>query len=65
MKKGLKIFIFSFIGLVFLILFFTSRVNRFFEIDKCLDSGGSWNYILEKCEYSDSLMLQTDSILCE
>ena len=26
------------------------RVNRFIEIDKCLDNGNKWNYSANKCE---------------
>lgn len=29
------------------------KVKRWFEIDACLDSGGSWNYETNKCEYGD------------
>jgi FtsZ-interacting cell division protein ZipA len=27
--------------------------NRFMEIDKCLDSGGRWNYETNECEHAE------------
>lgn len=27
-------------------------VKHWFEIDKCLDNGGRWNYSADICEYS-------------
>jgi hypothetical protein len=32
-----------------------SKIERFFDIDACLDRGGSWNYETEKCELYDSI----------
>jgi hypothetical protein len=29
------------------------KIKRWLEIDACLDSGGSWNYETNKCEYGD------------
>ena len=26
------------------------KVNKFIEIDKCLDNGNRWNYSTDKCE---------------
>ena len=27
-------------------------IKRWIEIDRCLDSGGHWNYEINKCEYA-------------
>ncbi|NOU60431.1 hypothetical protein [Marinifilum caeruleilacunae] len=54
----IKRFTFLLIVLVGVLLFifgFVPRVKRFFEIDKCLDRGGRWNYEKNICEYSDTL----------
>jgi hypothetical protein len=34
-------------------LVFALKIKRWLEIDACLDSGGSWNYETNKCEYGD------------
>ena len=31
------------------------KIDRFFEIDSCLDHGGSWNYLAEKCEFEEEI----------
>ena len=51
MKKVLL----AFIGGIFLFLavFGVLKVKQWLEIDACLDSGGSWNYEKNRCEYDD------------
>jgi hypothetical protein len=40
-------------AMIFLIgLFAYPKIQRFFEIDECLDKGGRWNYETAKCEYA-------------
>ena len=48
MKKN-KLLIFS-ILLIGLAYFVFVKVDRFLEIDKCLDKGSKWNYSENKCE---------------
>ena len=48
--KTTKIIVFSILTLV-IVFFVYKRVDNFFAIDACLDSGGSWNYEEKKCEY--------------
>ncbi len=31
------------------------KVDRFLEIDSCLDHSGSWNYQTEKCEFEEEM----------
>lgn len=39
------------------------KYSTFFKIDKCLDSGGSWNYQTKECEHSPKIeILQTKLI---
>ena len=30
------------------------RIEEFYKVDRCLDSGGSWNYDLEKCDFEST-----------
>lgn len=32
-----------------------NKIDRFFEIDSCLDHGGSWNYQTVKCEFEEEI----------
>ena len=52
MKKN-KLLIFS-ILLIGLAYFVFVKVDRFLEIDKCLDKGSKWNYSENKCECSNN-----------
>lgn len=52
----------GFLTIVILVFLIKPKLTRFFEIDKCLDSGGRWNYELEQCEYADIIKLETDTI---
>jgi len=38
------------LGTITILIFGIIWINRFFAIDSCLDSGGRWNYELNKCE---------------
>ena len=38
------------IGGIIALIFGTKWINRFFQIDSCLDRGGRWNYELNECE---------------
>ena len=31
--------------------FIDGKIDHFLDIDRCLDSGGRWNYEAELCEY--------------
>jgi hypothetical protein len=43
--------------------FIAIKVNAFFKIDACLDSGGRWNYTKSTCEYHDSTYFKSyDSV---
>jgi hypothetical protein len=48
-RKIIKGIILALLALVIVIGFF--KIKRFFEIDKCLDAGGRWNYETNQCEY--------------
>ena len=37
-------------GIIISLIFGIKWINRFFQIDSCLDSGGRWNYELNECE---------------
>jgi hypothetical protein len=39
------------VSLIVLIVFGAFKAKRWLEIDACLDSGGSWNYETNRCEY--------------
>ena len=47
------------------------KVNRFIEIDSCLDNGGRWNYEQEQCDRvlktteTEEVYLNKNSILNE
>lgn len=47
-----KHYIIGFFGIVAVVVLVLGimRTKRFFQIDSCLDSGGKWNYELDKCE---------------
>ena len=49
----MKKVILAFVGGVFLclVVFGVFKAKRWLEIDACLDSGGSWNYQKNRCEY--------------
>jgi hypothetical protein len=36
------------------VLWSIPKAKRFVEIDRCLDRGGSWNYVKQECEYGDT-----------
>lgn len=38
------------IGSIVALILGTRWINRFFQIDSCLDRGGRWNYELNECE---------------
>ena len=38
------------IGGIIALIFGAKWINRFFQIDSCLDGGGRWNYELNECE---------------
>jgi hypothetical protein len=57
MNKKLLVITISLIGIGFISTIGIRWANRFFKIDKCLDSGGSWNYELKRCEGSYNLDL--------
>jgi len=38
------------IGGIIALILGTKWINRFFQIDSCLDRGGRWNYELNECE---------------
>ena len=38
---------------ILLLIAFTYWCKGFLEIDKCLDSGGRWNYEVGTCEYQE------------
>lgn len=38
---------------LFLAVFGVLKAKLWLEIDACLDSGGSWNYEKNRCEYDD------------
>lgn len=48
-KKFIKIC--CILALIVILVFVFFRINRFLEIDSCLDSGGRWNYETNQCEY--------------
>jgi len=49
-----KLFIAIFGGVfLFLAIFGMLKAKRWLEIDACLDSGGSWNYEKNRCEYDE------------
>lgn len=59
--KTTKIIVFSILTLV-IAFFVYKRVDNFFAIDACLDSGGSWNYEEKKCEYEKiEIVIETES----
>ncbi|MDA3905871.1 MAG: hypothetical protein PF484_07335 [Bacteroidales bacterium] len=41
---------FLIIGGLIALIFGTKWINRFFQIDSCLNKGGRWNYELNECE---------------
>jgi len=49
MRKRVILILLSILAILFFIGFV--KYSTFFKIDKCLDSGGSWNYETGKCEY--------------
>jgi spore germination protein GerM len=49
MNKKLIIWLLIIGGVIALVLG-TKWIDRFFEIDSCLDRGGRWNYELNECE---------------
>lgn len=49
-KKVIKISIIV-LGIVLLSVYAVNRVILFFQIDSCLDRGGSWNYERNECEF--------------
>lgn len=50
MNKKLIIIIISVLGFSLVLILGIKWTKRFFQIDKCLDSGGKWNYELNRCE---------------
>ena len=49
MNKKLTIILFT-TGVIIALIFGTKWINRFFQIDSCLERGGRWNYELNVCE---------------
>jgi hypothetical protein len=37
------------------------KIERFFKVDTCLDSGGRWNYDTQRCEMSDTSKIKNTS----
>jgi hypothetical protein len=50
MNKKLFIIIISVLVISLISIFGIKWAIRFFQIDKCLDKGGKWNYELNRCE---------------
>lgn len=50
MKQRFYILIIGFLCIVILFLLIKPKIDRFFEIDSCLDKGGRWNYEKNICE---------------
>lgn len=47
-----KLVVTSASGILLLLITLTLlKAKRWLEIDACLDSGGSWNYQTNRCEY--------------
>jgi hypothetical protein len=55
------IIVLSFIVVLFGIIGFV-KYSTFFQIDKCLDSGGSWNYETGKCEYETQVEIKKNNL---
>lgn len=54
-KRKIKLILFV-IVLGFGGIFMYLKSTDFFVIDKCLDSGGHWNYDKKKCEYTNETL---------
>jgi hypothetical protein len=50
MRQRFYIFIIGFFCIVIVILVYKPKIHRFFEIDSCLDKGGSWDYEKNICK---------------
>ncbi len=50
MNKKLILIIISVLAISLVSIFGIKWAKRFFQIDKCLDLGGKWNYELKRCE---------------
>jgi hypothetical protein len=53
MKDGLYrkiLWIIVLIALLAGVIVLIIKVNRFLEIDRCLDHGGKWNYAIDRCD---------------
>jgi len=57
MIKRFTFLLIGLLGVVLLITLFVPKIKRFFDVDKCLDRGGRWNYEKNICEYSDTISL--------
>ncbi len=59
MKQRFYLLIIGFLCIVIIFLIIKPKIDRFFEIDSCLDKGGRWNY--EK-NYCDTVKTDTFSL---
>lgn len=60
--KRIKLIIFS-ILLIGLAFFAYLKVDRFIEVDKCLDRGSRWNYSENKCECLNKTEIDQSEII--
>ena len=60
MRKRVLIIFLSILSILLIVGFV--KYSTFFKIDKCLDSGGSWNYETGKCEYAKNENINQNEI---
>lgn len=49
------------IGIIILATFGIGKIIRHFQIDACLDKGGTWNYELNECETEEKARVAKDT----
>ena len=50
MSKNRIVIVVSLIGIIVALFYGVNWTKQFFQIDACLDGGGSWNYELNRCD---------------
>jgi hypothetical protein len=51
MTRRWKVFLFAGVAVILLTIWWAPRLQRFLEIDDCLDLGGRWDYDRNVCEH--------------